>query len=157
MRKLSMDEFITLLPTHFDADILKTLGLFRYNRKGNPESIEKAEEAEIIKQDTLSEGEQDERQEPDNCSNKNDTEEFSPQAARILRSGRKINISVNTLPSKYSGATKAQWKTLPVPCQPTTITKNLAQRESLQSKRQTHHITWKNSYWNKIHSYSQHL
>ncbi len=28
MRKLSMDEFITLLPTHFDNDILKTLGLF---------------------------------------------------------------------------------------------------------------------------------
>jgi dUTPase len=123
MRKLSMDEFITLLPTHFDADILKTLGLFRYNRKGNPESIKKAEEAEIIKQDTLSEGEQDERQEPDNRSSTSNTEEFSPQAARILRSGRKINISVNTLPSKYSGATKAQWKTLPVPCQPTTITK----------------------------------
>ncbi len=40
-----------------DADILKTLGLFRYNRKGNPESIKKAEEAEIIKQDTLSEEE----------------------------------------------------------------------------------------------------
>jgi hypothetical protein len=54
MQKLSMDEFITLLPTHFDADILKTLGLFRYNRKGNPESVNKAEEAEIIKQDTLS-------------------------------------------------------------------------------------------------------
>ena len=53
MRKLSMDEFITLLPTHFDADILKTLGLFRYNRKGNPESVKKAEETEIIKQDTV--------------------------------------------------------------------------------------------------------
>ncbi len=94
-----MDEFITLLPTHFDADILKTLGLFRYNRKGNPESVKKAEEAKIMKQDTLAEGKQDERQEPDNCScsNTNDTEEFSPQAARILRSGRKINISVNTL------------------------------------------------------------
>ncbi|MFN9908891.1 MAG: hypothetical protein ACK56F_22660, partial [bacterium] len=77
-----------------------------------------AEEAEIIKQDTLSEGEQDERQEPDNGSSKNDTEEFPPQAARILRSGRKINISVNTLPTKYSRATKAQWKTLPVPHQP---------------------------------------
>ncbi len=63
-----MDEFITLLPTHFDNDILKTLGLFRYNRKGNPESIKKAEEAEIIKQDTLSEEEQNERQEPDNSS-----------------------------------------------------------------------------------------
>jgi hypothetical protein len=123
MRKLSMDEFITLLPTHFDTDILKTLGLFRYNRKGNPESVHKAEEAEIIKQDTLSEGEQDERQEPDNSSNTNDTEEFSPQAARILRSGRKINISVNTLPIKYSEAIKAQWKTLPVPHQPPMITK----------------------------------
>jgi hypothetical protein len=116
-----MDEFITLLPTHFDADILKTLGLFRYNRKGNPESVKKAEEAEIIKQDTLSEGEQDERQEPDNCSKTNDTEEFSPQAARILRSGRKINISVNTLPIKYTNATKAQWKTLTVPHQPSTL------------------------------------
>ncbi|MFN9999901.1 MAG: hypothetical protein ACK559_02120, partial [bacterium] len=103
--------------------ILKTLGLFRYNRKGNPESVHKTKEAEIMKQDTLSEGEQDERQEPDNSSDTNDTKEFSPQAARILRSGRKINISVNTLPAKYSGATKAQWKTLPVPHQPTTIPK----------------------------------
>jgi hypothetical protein len=123
MRKLSMDEFITLLPTHFDNDILKTLGLFRYNRKGNPESIKKAEETEIINQDTLSEEEQDERQEPNNSSNTNDTEEFSPQTARILRSGRKINISVNTLPAKYTDATKAQWKTLTVPHQPTTIPK----------------------------------
>jgi hypothetical protein len=118
-----MDEFITLLPTHFDNDILKTLGLFRYNRKGNPESIKKAEETEIINQDTHAEEEQDERQDPDNSSNTNDTEEFSPQTARILRSGRKINISVNTLPTKYTDATKAQWKTLTVPHQPTTIPK----------------------------------
>ncbi|MFN9910919.1 MAG: hypothetical protein ACK56F_33245, partial [bacterium] len=123
MRKLSMDEFITLLPTHFDADILKKLGLFRYNRKGNPESVHKTEEAEIIKQDTLSEKERDERQEPGNSSNTDDTEEFSPQAARILRSGKKINISVNTLPFKYSGAIKAHWKTLPVPHQPTVTLK----------------------------------
>ncbi|MFN9938440.1 MAG: hypothetical protein ACK56I_03095, partial [bacterium] len=67
---------------------------------GNPESIKKAEETEIINQDTLLEEEQDERQEPDDSSNTNDTEEFSPQRARILRSGRKINISVNTLPTK---------------------------------------------------------
>jgi hypothetical protein len=119
MRKLSMDEFITLLPTHFDADILKTLGLFRYNRKGNPESIKKAEEEEIIKQDKLSEEEQDERQEPDNSSDvKENTEELSPSEERILRSGRKINISVNTLPAKYTSATRAQWKTLTVPNQP---------------------------------------
>jgi hypothetical protein len=121
MRKLSMDEFITLLPTHFDNDILKTLGLFRYNRKGNPESIKKAEENDIIKLDTLSEEEANERQDPDDSSNMDDTEEFSPQTARILRSGRKINISVNTLPTKYTDATKAQWKTLTVPHQPTTI------------------------------------
>jgi hypothetical protein len=123
MRKLSMDEFITLLPTHFDNDILKTLGLFRYNRKGNPETIKKTEETKIINQDTQAEEEQDERQDPDNSSNTNDTEEFSPQTARILRSGRKINISVNTLPTKYTDATKAQWKTLTVPNQPTTIPK----------------------------------
>ena len=109
MRKLSMDEFITLLPTHFDNDILKTLGLFRYNRKGNPESVKKAEETEIINQDTLSEEEQDERQEPDNSSNfKEETEELSPSEERILRSGRKINISVNLLPAKYTSATRAQ-------------------------------------------------
>jgi hypothetical protein len=121
MRKLSMDEFITLLPTHFDDDILKTLGLFRYNRKGNPETIKKTDETEIINQDTHAEEEQDERQDPDNNSKTNDTEEFSPQTARILRSGRKINISVNTLPTKYTDATRAQWKTLTIPHQPTTI------------------------------------
>jgi hypothetical protein len=121
MRKLSMDEFITLLPTHFDNEILKTLGLFRYNRKGNPESIKKAEENDIIKLDTLSEEEASERQEPDDSSNMDDREEFSPQTSRILRSGRKINISVNTLPTKYTDATKAQWKTLTVPHQPPII------------------------------------
>ena len=77
-----MDEFITLLPTHFDNEILKTLRLFRYNRKGNPETIKKAEETEIINQGTQAEEEQDERQDPDNSSNTNDTEEFSPQTAR---------------------------------------------------------------------------
>ncbi|MFO0006334.1 MAG: hypothetical protein ACK559_34945, partial [bacterium] len=67
--------------------------------------------------------EANERQEPDNGSNMDDTEEFSPQTARILRSGRKINISVNTLPTKYTDATKAQWKTLTVPHQPTITPK----------------------------------
>ncbi len=67
---------------------------------------------------------------------KNDTEEFSPQAARILRSGRKINISVNTLPTKYSGATKAQWKTLPVPHQP-TMTPKMCGMQMATSKVET--------------------
>ncbi len=32
LRKLSIDEFITLLPNNFDADILQTLGMYRYNK-----------------------------------------------------------------------------------------------------------------------------
>ena len=54
MCKHSTDDIYTVHQSITYTDILKTLGLFSYNRKGNPESVHKAEEAEIIKQDTLS-------------------------------------------------------------------------------------------------------
>ena len=37
LRKLSIDEFITLLPNNFDADILQTLGMYRYNKNTYPD------------------------------------------------------------------------------------------------------------------------
>jgi dUTPase len=37
LRKLSIDEFITLLPNNFDADILKNLGMYRYSKNHLPD------------------------------------------------------------------------------------------------------------------------
>ncbi len=40
IRKLTLSEFTTILPSHFDSDILKEL--FRYNSQGAPEKIKKS-------------------------------------------------------------------------------------------------------------------
>ena len=37
MRKISLDEFLTLLPSNFDADILHQLKMYRYNKPGSSE------------------------------------------------------------------------------------------------------------------------
>ncbi len=37
LRKITMDEFITLLPDDFDADILKNIGMYRYNKNHLPD------------------------------------------------------------------------------------------------------------------------
>jgi hypothetical protein len=119
LRKLTMDEFITLLPTHFDSEILKSIGLFRYNKKGNPETVKSADETEIINQSEESDKEINERHDPAHQQDTtSDVNKFSEQTKRILRSGKRINISVNTLPYKYKPAVKAQWTTLPIPKQP---------------------------------------
>jgi lipopolysaccharide export LptBFGC system permease protein LptF len=83
LRKLSMDKFITLLPTHFDSEILQTIGLFRYNKKGNPESVKSADGTEVIYQDKHSGEEENERHNPDNQPDTtSDISEFSDQTKR---------------------------------------------------------------------------
>ncbi|MEI7488246.1 MAG: hypothetical protein WCJ72_12720, partial [Chryseobacterium sp.] len=103
LRKISIDEFIALLPTNFDSDILKTIQNYRYARKGNPEKfalLEKEEKETENEEITISE-------------RKNalpDTSHFSNRDSRILRSGRSISINVHTLPTKYIGERAAHWQ-----------------------------------------------
>ena len=114
LRKISIPEFIQLLPTNFDADIVENLKLYRYNRSGQPEDGPLA--SDVIIDDTI----QNDESEPLLL----DVTEFPTDTARILRSGKRININVCTLPSKYSTVKKAQWSTLPIPLQPTLHNNN---------------------------------
>ena len=106
LRKISISEFIQLLPTHFDADIMKNLNIYRYNKIGQPEKGPSISDHHI--DDNVIE---DER-------NPIDVDEFSPDAAKILRSGRRINVNVCSLPDKYHTVKKAQWSSIPIPHQP---------------------------------------
>ena len=114
LRKISIPEFIQLLPTNFDADIVENLKLYRYNRSGQPEDGPPA--SDVIIDDKI----QNDESEPLLL----DVTEFPADTARILRSGKRININVCTLPSKYSTVKKAQWSTLPIPLQPTLRNNN---------------------------------
>jgi hypothetical protein len=125
LRKITMTEFAQLLPTHFDADLLKTLHLFRYNKIGNPEKITQHSEQQLLKQEESNNTADSENERPNPEHRENiptpDTQEFSPASARILRSGRKINISTNTLPTAYTNAISASWSTLPTTLQPPLV------------------------------------
>jgi hypothetical protein len=112
LRKITADEFLTLLPNNFDADILKNLGMYRYNKNHLPDQanlelskkdIEQLEDADLFNES-----------EEENCE-PNDEKESSPpilsdQNERILRSGKKIKINTHTLPQKYtSEAVYSYW------------------------------------------------
>ena len=90
LRKLTTDEFLTLLPTNFDADILKHMKMYRYNTAGSPErSIISTDPIQdnIIQQDT-------ENLPQHHIPNNTDIQDTK----RILRSGKIIKINVNSLP-----------------------------------------------------------
>ena len=139
LRKITMSEFAQLLPTHFDADILKTLQFSRYNRQGQPEEIQKCTESQILQQEDTCEpdtGEELGRERPalqespppqeagherpasKENSSASDLKEFPENIQRILRSGKKIKINTSTLPPKYDNATSAQWTKLSPPHTP---------------------------------------
>jgi len=107
LRKISISEFIQLLPTHFDADIIQNLKLYRYNKPGQPERGPSATDEQI--DDSILE-----ESEPSV-----EVDEFSPDTAKILRSGRQINVNVCSLPNEYRTVKKAQWSAMPIPLQPT--------------------------------------
>jgi len=106
LRKISIPEFIQLLPTHFDADIMKNLKLYRYNKIGQPERGPSVSDHQI--DDSVMEDQK----------SSVDVDEFSPDTAKILHSGRRINVNVCSLPNKYRTVKKAQWSSIPIPLQP---------------------------------------
>ena len=117
LRKLHIDEFITLLPTNFESDILQSMDCFRYNRQGKPEEVEKVNIEELkdnIEEDPVP----TETQQEPHSHQAPDVNEFPTETSRILRSGKKIKVNVNSLPHKYATAMSAHWSTLPVPAQP---------------------------------------
>ena len=87
IRKLSIEEFTSLLPSHFDADILKSLKLNRYNKSTTPDNIKIPDKIEVEIEET---------------SNDLNT--------RQLRSGKLIKINKMTLPNNYiANVYSAKW------------------------------------------------
>ena len=100
LRKLTADEFLTLLPNNFDADILKNMGMYRYNKNHLPDPIEQSLSIEDKNyMENLMQEKPTEENEEDNLHEKDVT--FSGKNERILRSGKKISINSYTLPLKY--------------------------------------------------------
>jgi len=100
LRKITPDEFITMLPNNFDSDILEKMHLYRYNKTHQPDPPQKidlkvAEETEktIENTDPL-------RPEPYTMSPAND---------RILRSGKVIKINTYTLPASVKNKSVAAY------------------------------------------------
>src|SRR5450830_1574140 len=111
LRKLTTDEFITLLPTNFDADLLKTLGFYRYNKPGLPDNIGYTLPLSEI-EDPVEEFTNAETPIPDQLQVQEDN--FPPHLTRVLRSGKKIRVNTSTLPHPYvESAQYADWSKLP--------------------------------------------
>jgi hypothetical protein len=100
LRKITADEFLTLLPNNFDADILKNMGMYRYNKNHLPDPMEQTlstEDMEYINK--LASGDIIEK--PEEQVHENGKITLSDKNERILRSGKKISINTHTLPRKY--------------------------------------------------------
>jgi hypothetical protein len=115
LRKLTVDEFITLLPTNFDSDLLKTLGFYRYNKPGRPDTVENTIPVDQIEDTPLQCKDIPEQKSLDEQNQDlNQDEQFPPYLTRVLRSGKKIRISTSSLPDPYKEqALHAEWKKLP--------------------------------------------
>ena len=97
MRKISVDEFITLLPDDFDSDILKNVGAYRYNKNHLPDPSESPLFAEP------DDAPSDPPAEPvitDEPLRPKPIDKLSNFHERTLRSGKVIRINTHTLPSK---------------------------------------------------------
>jgi hypothetical protein len=105
LRKLTADEFLTLLPNNFDSDILHNLGMYRYNKNHLPDPIENSlslNEKNVMQELNSASDENNLHLDPD-LNNKSDVI-MTDQNERILRSGKRIRVNTFTLPSKYKKA-----------------------------------------------------
>ena len=112
LRKISLDEFITLLPTDFDSDILKNLGQYRYSRNHlpdppstKPQEVRDTDQSEETEEEDETVKEKNNEKMTEAIAEKN----FSNLHARKLRSGKTIHINVYTLPAKYKSAKSAHY------------------------------------------------
>jgi hypothetical protein len=113
LRKLTTDEFITLLPTNFDSDLLKTLGFYRYNKLGLPDKIGYTLPLNKI-EDPVEHEEFKNAETPIPEKTQAQEDNFPPHLTRVLRSGKKIRVNTSTLPHPYvESAQYADWSKLP--------------------------------------------
>jgi hypothetical protein len=103
LRKLTADEFLTLLPNNFDSDILNNLGMYRYNKNHLPDPMEKpllfSEDDFMQELDSLPDVEK--LTEIDSQLDNKPDIIMTDHNERILRSGKRIRVNTFTLPSKY--------------------------------------------------------
>jgi dUTPase len=103
LRKIDLNELLSLLPQNFDAEIAETLGHYRYRRK--PEIAENAPPAEAplpVREDWTP----DTRPDIGELVN---TDPIDPEtdSPRRTRSGRIFNVKISKLPEKYAKIVKA--------------------------------------------------
>jgi dUTPase len=108
LRKITQDEFISLLPNNFDADILQNLGIYRYNRNHLPDPAEQTldgtdEEhlSKLFSEEPISKESEDEYENSTIDTLRPPPMTMGDQNERKLRSGRIIKINTYTLPGKY--------------------------------------------------------
>jgi hypothetical protein len=82
LRKINLEEFLQILPTNFDHEILQNIGFNRYNKKGTPDYAQKAT-API--NDEFIDQKIDDFEKPDFVDEKH---------YKTLRSGRKISVNI---------------------------------------------------------------
>jgi hypothetical protein len=93
MRKLHIDEFLSLLPTNFDADILTTMQLYRYNKSNEPEKPANYTPQQI----------------PDEFYHPfKDAEDLPAPKGKVLRSGKILNNNIS-IPVPFENTTKLEW------------------------------------------------
>lgn len=79
LRKLTVDEFATLLPANFDHDVIKHLSLSRYNRAGTAEKIQLSQ------------------YKPEGHLQQTETVQQTDMEGMTLRSGKSIKLNVTQL------------------------------------------------------------
>jgi dUTPase len=93
MRKLHIDEFLSLLPTNFDSDILTTMQLYRYNKSNEPEKPANYTPQQI----------------PDEFYHPfKEAEDLPAPKGKVLRSGKILNNNIS-IPIPFENTTKLEW------------------------------------------------
>jgi dUTPase len=106
LRRIELTEFLTLLPSNFDSDILATLEMYRYNRPGPIEEPPKS--TNIIENDDYI----DSTKLPELTKIAHDCDKFPQNPTtpfKILRSGKKIYINHLRLPHELA-VNSVKWK-----------------------------------------------
>jgi hypothetical protein len=85
LRKINLEEFLQILPTNFDHEILQNIGFNRYNKKGTPDYIKSAQEKI------------DDNYIDPNPNNLEKPEFIDEHNYKKLRSGKKISVNLSKI------------------------------------------------------------
>ena len=112
LRKITPDEFISLLPNNFDADILKNLGIYRYNKNHLPDPSQAIYEEPTTVEESCAKSDSETQliEQTDHVQYIPDHPILSDENTRRLRSGKIIKINTYSLPARYKRDAKfAYW------------------------------------------------